>query len=140
MKLDGSRDCHLMTTMAIALALGGGSAPYNWEHRSTATQEKIKFLVPKERGRSEDDHYLCSEAEEGTQCWPSGTKKTGCMKGWAFERGACLSAWALIPNLPQASYVTLASASLPRVHTSVKGEQSAWKVAKNGTRSCWGNA
>lgn len=52
-----------------------------------ATQEQIRLLVPKERGRSEDDHCLHSEAEEGTQWWPSGTKKTGCSKGWAFERG-----------------------------------------------------
>lgn len=81
--------------MAIALALGGGSvSPIQLERRSTATQEKIKLLMPKERGRSEDDRCLCSEAEEGTQWWPSGTKKTGRSKGWAFERGGlqiCLS-------------------------------------------------
>lgn len=46
-----------------------------------------------------------------------GPRKLGVWKGGHSKEGACLSAWVLIPNLPLTSYVTFASASLPRTHT-----------------------
>ena len=89
MTLHGSRDCR--PTVAVALALGGGSAPYSWECRSVASQEKIKLLGPEERGRSEDDHGAGSEPEEGTQWWTSGNKKPGIRKSGHLKEWACRS-------------------------------------------------
>ena len=85
------------STVAITSALGGGLATHSWECGRVTTQGKIKWVVLKERGRSENSHSFHSEPPEGFsgRPWAPDCSKSGFMHLSRFSPHDChtLAVW-----------------------------------------------
>ena len=108
-------------TVAITSALGGGLATYNWECGRVTTQGIIKWVVLKERGRSQNSH--CFHSEKGIQ-WPTLGTRNSSKNGFTH-----------LPGFSPNDCHSLAVWPQPPVPTTCLPTKRVWRFTMEG---CWG--